>query len=491
MTDLLLRRKAAAVPLAAVMVIGAVVAVAGARFGEAVFLVSVAIGVGLCALRSPVFAAIAMLATLLLRQAVKPYVPVDVFWLALAVLAVATVLWMDRTENRLRGVDAIGWAMVAYLSWNVFSLFSEHKYAPADELAGTTMALPRFVIFAALLPLAMYLVGRFTFDRTAAVRALLWTVLLMAGYSALTGIMQTHGLSKWVWPKFGVNPEARGWAGRAVGVMDQPVGNGVLLAIGIAIAAQLICRGGEPTWRRWSAVAIALGCGYGIYLTQTRAAWLSGVVVLIIGAILAKGYRRGYVVTLSVLGMTIVAYWSRFTSSDRSAGGVGSAGEVEDRLNTIKTALWAAGERPVDGWGIGRFRPVNTFHHQQWSQDVPWERGYNIVSHQNELGILAELGVVGLVLWVSALALMGRGLWRAYRTLPDHGLTGKPLAVTAITAFAVMLNAGFTVDLRFLDLPTGLVFLIVGVAIGCQQRHALEQRVPAVEPDDRMVVQHG
>jgi hypothetical protein len=67
----------------------------------------------------------------------------------------------------------------------------------------------------------------------------------------------------------------------------------------------------------------------------------------------------------------------------------------------------------------------------------------------------------------------------------------KFLAKASITAFAVMLNAGFTVDLRFLDLPTGLVFLIVGVAIGCQQRHALQQCVPAVEPDDRMVVQHG
>ena len=133
--------------------------------------------------------------------------------------------------------------------------------------------------------------------------------------------------------------------------------------------------------------------------------------------------------------------------------------EVEDRLNTIQTALWAAAQKPLAGWGIGRFQAVNTYHHQQWSLDIPWIRGYGIASHENELGILAELGVIGLALWICVLALIAYRLWNAYRTLPDDDLCGKPLAVTAIMAIAILVCTGLTVDLRYLRLLDGGRFL--------------------------------
>ena len=74
--------------------------------------------------------------------------------------------------------------------------------------------------------------------------------------------------------------------------------------------------------------------------------------------------------------------------------GLGKRGR--DRLNSIQTAFWAFAQKPIEGWGIARFQVVNTYHHQQWSADIPWIGGYGIVSHENELGILAELGVIGL-----------------------------------------------------------------------------------------------
>ena len=38
----------------------------------------------------------------------------------------------------------------------------------------------------------MYVVGRYAFDRTAAVRILLWTILTLAAYSAAVSILQFH-----------------------------------------------------------------------------------------------------------------------------------------------------------------------------------------------------------------------------------------------------------------------------------------------------------
>ena len=462
------------VALLAVVAVLPARSVLGVGVGELLLFGALGAAFGWCALTRPVVAAIALLVAIFLRLAFEPYFPIDLFWLALAALLVATVWWMDRTPDRLRGVGPTEWAMGLYLVWNVLSALLAHKYAAGAELSQSAMALPRFVLFAGMMPLIMYVVGRYTFDRTAAVRALLWTILLMAGHSAVVAIMPTLGLAQWVWPRYPEVESTTNWSGRAAGVLDQPVATGILLTLGIAIAIQLICCGDEPPWRRWLAIGIAVGCGFGIYLTHTRAAWLCGVVMLVMGATLAKGYRTGYVASLGFVTAVVLAKWSVFTSADRDAGGVGSVSELHDRLNTIATALWAAEQKPFEGWGIGRFRVVNTYHHQQWAQDVPWARGYDMVSHQNELGILAELGVIGLGLWLAVVALCIYRLCVVYRRLPSDSLTGRPLVLTALTAITILITSGLTVDLRYLDFPTTVVFLLVGVAIGWSERYGQE-----------------
>ena len=208
---------------------------------------------------------------------------------------------------------------------------------------------------------------------------------------------------------------------------------------------------------------------------HTRAAWLCGAVVLVIGAMLAKGFRTGFIAGFCLVTTMIVVRWTGFTSSNRDVGGVGDPVSVQDRLNDAQTALWVAAQKPLTGWGIGRFAAVNTYHHQQWSPAIPWMRGFANSAHENELGILAELGLIGLVPWICVLALLAHRLWKAYRTLPDDDLCGKPLAVIAVMAFAIYVCTGLTVDLRFFDFPTAAIFLLVGMAIGWSDSRKRQQ----------------
>ncbi|RDH78665.1 O-antigen ligase family protein [Mycolicibacterium moriokaense] len=430
---------------------------------------------------APVIAVLVMVVLTFLHRGLQDVLPNKTFAVLVVVAVVTAAVWMDRTPTRLRGIGPVEWAMVAYLGWNVCSMFAPHRYDAANPLTGVTHSVAQFIMVSAGIPLVMYVVGRYTFDRTAAVRLLLWTILLLAAYSAAMSILPFTGPKSWVWPRFIVDgslvPGVNTWAGRAIGVFNQPVVNGMILVLGFAVAMLLISRRDEPGWRRFVALAIALACGVGIYLTYTRAVWMSAALVLIIGALFAKGYRRGFVVTLSMVAIVIAANWARFTSSDRAAGGVGSEGEVEDRLNVIRTALWAAAHKPLTGWGILRFEAVNTFHHQQWSPETPWIRGYGIVSHQNELGILAELGVIGLGCWLAIVVLIAYKLLQAYRSLPDFELCGKPLALTAIIAVVVLFGSGLTVDLRLFDFPATLIYLLVGVAVGWSDRHRAQSHV--------------
>jgi O-antigen ligase len=485
---------AAAAALAAVVVVVAAVRLPGAKFGQLLVLGAVALVLGVLVLRSAPFATIILIIAIGLRPATPHVLPIDTFWVVLSGLVGALVLWMDRNPDRPRGMDAIEWAIALYITWNVYSMISPHEYmaiGSPDPLGHTQpVVVWRLIVVQMLLPIVLYRVGRQVFDRAAVVRALLWAILILAAYSAVMSIMQFSGPTELVWPRYMVD-DPKNWPGRAAGVFRQPVVNGWLLALGLAVAMLLLSRRSEPTWRRRFAFVIAIACGYGIYLTHTRVAWIAGVVVLIIGALIARGYRKGFIVAICLVASVVAVNWSVFTSSDRKAGGVGSVNEVHDRLNADQTALWAFDRKPFAGWGIGRFQPVNTYHHQQWASDVPWIRGYGIAAHSTELAILAEVGVIGLALWIFLLALVIRRLSTAYRTLPDHDLCGKPLAVTAIMAIATLICAGFTVDLRLVDFPMLPVFLLAGITVGWSDRYQRSQTAAGAEIVEPVMVRHG
>ena len=422
----------------------------------------------------PVVMTLLMVVVMFFHVSLEDVLPNKTFMILLGLVIVTAAVWIDNSRRRILDIGPVEFAMGLYLLWNLVSLVTPHKYPAVDPLSSAISA-PRLIMTGTLIPFVMYAVGRYTFDRAAAVRALLWTIIAMAAYSAWVSIVPVTGPTELVWPEFIVDgslPPDKTWIGRAVGVFNQPVVNGLILTLGVAVAMLLVRpRSGEPTWRRWVAFFVAIASGYSIYLTHTRIAWLSGAVVLVTGALLAKGYRAGYLAGLGGTATIVAANWSAFTSQDRAAGGIASQAEVHDRLNMIQTAIWSFGEKPLAGWGIGRFVMVNTYHHQQWSPDIPWQRGFSISPHENEMGILSELGLIGLTLWIAVLALLAHRLWDAYRTLPDRGLWGKPLALLAILAFAVLICTGLTVDLRRFDFPTALVFLLIGTAVGWSDRY--------------------
>ena len=93
--------------------------------------------------------------------------------------------------------------MALYLMWNALldvRPAQVRRDYPADRRR--PFPVPRFIMIGTVIPFVMYVVGRYTFDRTAAVRVLLWTILTLAAYSAAVSIMQFTGPTDWVWPRF-------------------------------------------------------------------------------------------------------------------------------------------------------------------------------------------------------------------------------------------------------------------------------------------------
>ncbi len=452
--------------------------------GAGILLAAVGAGVVLTGLASPVLAVLLFLLAAFLRLALPmSFLPVDPFLFAFAGVCGSAAIGIARRVNRLPRLGAVEAVMLLYLVWNIGSAIVPHTYPATVPLTGEEVAVWRFIVTSTVIPFICYGIGRFVFERESALRRLLWFVLGLAAYSALISVMQFHGPTALVWPRFIV--EEPSWEARAVGVLDQPVVNGLILIVGFVVALHLAHQSPAHPWRRVAAFTVAAVAMYAIYLTYTRVVWLAFGLVLVAGAVSAQRFRGGFLSAIGAAVLAIGINWSDFTSADRESGGVASVGEVEDRLNSIATSIWAVLEKPFAGWGIGRFAQVNTYHHQQWSPDVEWSRGYGIASHLNELGITVELGLVGLGLWLAVLGLVLHRLVTAVRHLSDGG-PARGLALVALFSFCTLVVSGATVDLRFFIYPTALVMLLAGIAVGYSDR-AVATRRRTDQADDRGV----
>lgn len=450
----------------------ALLARAPAHFGLLLLLGGVAVLSALLGLRHPVLACTYLLAATFFRLAIPSgTLPVDPFVIAFGGVVASTWIWMAprRGNPSAVEVDPILCAIVLYLIWNVLSVMLPHPYPPGSPLEPAPFSVQRFIVIGVMMPMVMFLVGRWVFISRRAIRVLLWSMVSAAAYSSVVSILQ-FAAPALIWPRYIVSNTV--WPGRAVGVFNQPVVNGLVLIVGFLAAILIASHAAEARLLRACAVVVAVGSAYSLYLTHTRAVWLSFALVVLIGAVAGRGFRRGFVLSLGVMVLAVASSWSTFTSSDRSAGGVGSANEVEDRLNAITTSVWAFEQKPLTGWGIGRFAAVNTYHHQQYSADVPWQRGFGIPSHVDALGILVELGIIGIAFWIVALVLIYSKLVRATRQLPAGEMYGHPLGLIALLCLVAQTTTGLTVDLRFFDFPNIIVMLIAGAAIGWHRQQA-------------------
>ena len=225
----------------------------------------------------------------------------------------------------------------------------------------------------------------------------MWVILAVAAYSAVVSILPFTPLTRFVWPRYVLEVENLvGRPGR-LGIFNHPVINGMALALGFAIAMLMAGRRSEPVWQRRAAIVIAVACGVGIYETHTRAAWLGGLAVLVIGALLARGKPQGIHHDPcsahrdggpQLVDVHRVPTGRQVASDPRT--------KVQSRLNDIQTAFW--GNLTKTRRRLGN-RPVSVRQHLSPSAMVsgdPVQRGLAEVSHQNELAITAELSVIGL-----------------------------------------------------------------------------------------------
>ncbi|MGQ0574874.1 MAG: O-antigen ligase family protein [Pseudonocardia sp.] len=464
------------VVMVAIVLLAAAIVVVPGTVGPGLGIAAVGVGTALvlAGLNSPTIAIVLLIVTLFLRQGLRvEALPAEPYLFAFAGVLGAAGVALSRRRSQAPQFGAVEAMMAMFLLWCIGSAVLPHPY-PASE--GTPAHY--FILLGIFVPFVLYIVGRAVIDNERTIRVVLWTLLGVWSYSVLHSILQFHA-KPLAWPAtFATYGADASWSNRALGVFGNPVENGFVLVLGFVLALYVARTPITRPMPRLALYAMSFLCLYAIYLTRTRAVYVVFALALV-GAVLLVPRVR--VICLALLGGGVVgalAFAPVLLTDDRNAGGLLSSYEIQDRLNMIATAFWAIGEKPIAGWGIARFSSVNTYHHQQWSQDIPWFRGYGIEAHFMELGIATELGLIGLALWVPLLVLVYRRLRRAVRVAPRGAdlLVGRELVVMLAAFACLWVLVGFTVDLRFLSFGNAMAWLLAGVAVGTAER------LPPAEP---------
>ena len=179
----------------------------------------------------------------------------------------------------------------------------------------------------------------------------------------------------------------------------------------------LLWAGGR--WGRVGWAAAALVAGVAIVLAGSRASWLSfGLVLLLTGWRLLGARGLALAVLAGVLGVAALGIGSvqvrerivaTLPALSGNADGVNSA--LAGRGRIWDGALCMVREHPFNGVGVRGFREAWPQCNPAPGQPAEWGGGPALHAHQLLLEVLAETGVLGLLLWLAGAAMA----WRAWR----------------------------------------------------------------------------
>ena len=351
----------------------------------------------------------------------------------------------------------------------------------AQLLSGPAWALTSVLFFAYWLPELLSAVGavdgsRALREAAADLRYLpfLWLVaiavaddrgrrLTFTGLAVIIGIWTLDALAEIVFdtsPLFlGIDAAKQAISGKPMCSLDQVAQadrlGGVLgpcnLKLGVVLASlsPFALYGAGWRWGTAGWVVAAAAIGLAIVFAGSRASWLTYGLVLLMSGWRLLGWRRllavlvaGALVTLAI-GVASPEVRNRFerTTHAFQANPSGVDTALSGRTRIWGAALCMVRAHPVNGVGARGFREAFPACDPEAGAPAAWGAGPALHPHQIVLEVLSETGVLGLLLWLSGVALALRA-WR-YASAAARERARPAMLALLVTVFPLNTHLAF------------------------------------------------
>jgi len=356
-----------------------------------------------------------------LKGGIRPLLSIPA-WALTSVLFLA--YWLPQAFSALDATDPGGaWTKVA----------AGLRYLPFMWLVAIAVATPRR--------------RRTTFTGLAVITGV-WTLdALMQAVSGTSPLFWSMDQLKWMINGHGLcTPEEVAGADRLSGVFGPcNLKFGQVLA---SVSPFLLFFAGRR-FGRWGWLLATALVGIVLVLAGSRASWITyALIVLFSGWRLLGGKWLTVVLLAGVLGVGALAMGSQQVRDRFERTGMALSGDATgvDQALSGRSQIWGAAlcmvrAHPINGVGVRDFREVYPQCDPAPEKTAAWGEGVALHAHQIVLEILAETGVLGLLLWIAGAAMAIRAWLYAGTTARDRA---RPAALAlAATVFPLNTHLAF------------------------------------------------
>ncbi|MBA8681666.1 O-antigen ligase family protein [Stenotrophomonas tumulicola] len=371
--------------------------------------------------------------------------------LVLGALYAATRMVTRRLQGHARLLSPAAWALasILFLGYWLPQAFSALDAVDPSAAWTKTAAGLRYLPFMWLVAIAVATPQR----RSLTLNGL---ALITAAWTADALVQAVAGTSPWFWSLDQLkqltgggalcSPEETALADRlsgALGPCNLKFGQ-VLASLSPFLLLPAAARHGRIGW-----LLATLAVGIVLLLAGSRASWITFALVVAYSGWRLLGGRL--LLLLALFGSLVAAGLAASVPQLRervartAQAWEGSDDGMEQALSG-RGRIWAAAgcmiqAHPINGVGARGFRDAYPACDAQAGQQEVWGEGPALHAHQIVLEILAETGVIGLLLWLAAFA----QAWRAWRFAPpDARDRARPaMLALAVTVFPLNTHLAF------------------------------------------------
>lgn len=395
-----------------------------------------------------------------------------IVWLG---LMLALTLRMLRGGERIDSLDRLDVILVGFAAWTLLSCVRFGlTNAPQPPISRWffMLAMPCTLFFCLRLRQ-----GNDEESLRKIVDTFTTAIIVLSTYLALTAIFEMMHVRALVFPKFINDPKLWEFYGRGRGPLLNPVGNGIVMSIGLAacIARCLsAARVGQAFYAGLAMIVLS-----GSYCTLTRSVWMGAAVTVgLIGLLYAPLKLR----VLAFVGVILFggAMVSGLKDSimeikrDKNLTAADAAKSVELRPLLAVVAWEMIKDRPLGGHGYGQYLLAAEPYHAVRSHGLPLETVRPYIQHNIFLSTAVDLGLIGLAFQLLLIGSLGCIAWQ----LCCRHATGSPQRTIGIIMIGML--SGYVVNGMFHDVMIipmvnmylyGLAGLVITVARCSWVRH--------------------
>jgi len=319
-----------------------------------------------------------------------------------------------------------------------------------------------------LFPVIVFVFARSFIRRPGDLRLVFTTVFLLGAYLCVIAFFEFFGVRTLIFPRYISDPDLLIHIDRARGPFLNAAFNGAAITFGFICGLHLLPEK-KGLFRALHLVLLSLAPP-AIFFTQTRSAYLGFVIALIV----FLGFYRTRIPKWKACALPValcIAFLltnaPRMASEDRRSGGLAQISEIEIRMELFSRSLSLAAMSPLFGVGMGQFIPVSaaSFPAEAASLEVQEE-----LQHFHVLGLLAELGIVGALLYLLLVVLVFKRLYYLRRRLPQAGFISGNLVLAITAVWIVYLTTNLFLEPSYCLFLNAVPFVCAGAADGMYVR---------------------